>query len=192
MTLRICALLAMAMLLAGCASAPSLTVKHHVPRGGTVAVLMFQDCDVVREADCEGSGVKAGSIFARVLSQRPGLDAVSLPRPVGASAQLRDEAAVAYAKAKGYRYVVNGEVRNYRGGHVSLRSNRAGVSVRVLSTSNGLELASYSHQEKSAAHFKTPDEMLEDMAKQLGAAVIIEPKDRRDGKFLFYKGHDPD
>lgn len=191
MTLRTSALAATVMFLAGCASAPSLTVKHHVPRGGMVAVLMFQDCDIARQADCEGSGAKAGSIFARVLSQRPGLNVVSLPRPVGPTAQLSDEAAVAYAKAKGYRYVVNGEVRHYRGGHVSLRSNRAGVSVRVLSTSNGLELASYSHQETSAAHFTTPDEMLEDMAKQLAAAVIIEPKDRREGKFLFYKGHDP-
>jgi hypothetical protein len=144
--------LATTLLLAGCAGAPPVTVKHHVPRGGTVAVVMFQDCDIANQLDCDGSGVKAGAIFARVFSQRPGMQAVSLARPVGAKVPLSDEAAVAYAKAKGYRYVVNGEVQNYYGGHVSLHANRAAVFVRVLSTSNGLEMASYRQREKSAAH----------------------------------------
>jgi hypothetical protein len=181
--------LATATLLAGCASAPSIDVKHRVPRGGTVAVVMFEDCAIAKQVDCDGSGAKAGSIFVDVLSQRPGLHAVSLPRPVGPKVMFGDDAAVAYAKAKGYRYVVNGEVQDYYGGHVSLHSNRAGVSVRVLSTSNGLELVNYSHLEKSTAHLTTPDEMLEDMAKQLGAAVMLEPKSRHQGNFLFYKGN---
>lgn len=188
MTMRTRALLATVMLLAGCASAPSVTVKHRVPHGGTVAVVMFQDCDIANQADCDGSGVKAGSIFVRVLSQRPGLNAVSLPRPVGPKAQLSDGAAVAYAKAKGYRYVINGEVQDYYGGHMSLHANRAGISLRVLSTSNGLELVTYSYQEKSTPHFTAADDMLEDMAKQLAAAIIVEPKSRHQGNFLLYKG----
>lgn len=191
-TTRTRTLLAIALLLAGCATAPPVTVKHHVPRGGKVAVVMFQDCDIAKQVDCDDSGAKAGAIFARVLSQRPDLQAVSLPRPVGAKVPLSDDAAVAYAKAKGYRYVVNGEVQAYYGGHVSLHANRAAVFVRVLSTSNGLEMASYRQQEKSAAHLTAPDDMLEDMAKQLAAGVMIEPKSRRDGKFLFYKGDGSD
>jgi len=189
MATRTRVLLVTMMVLAGCATKPSINVEHRIPHGGAVAVVMFQDCDIVNQTDCDGSGAKAGSIFVNVLSQRPGLHAVSLPRPVGPKAQLSDEAAVAYAKAKGYRYVINGEVQDYYGGHMSLHSNRAGISVRVLSTSNGHELTTYTYQEKSAAHLTTPDDMLEDMAKQLGAAIMLEPKSRHQGNFLFYKGN---
>lgn len=190
MTMRTRALLATVMLLAGCATAPSITVTHHVPRGGTVAVVMFSDCQIANQADCDGSGANAGSIFVRVLSQRPGLHAVSLPRPVGPKEQLNDDAAVAYAKSKGYRYAINGEVQDYRrAGLVALHSSRASISVRVLSTSNGEAVASYTYQENSTTHFTTPDDMLEDMAKQLAKAIIIEPKGQRQGNFLLYKGN---
>jgi TolB-like protein len=189
MTMRKCALLATVMLLAGCATEPSITVKHRVPHGSTVAVVMFEDCTIANQSDCDGSGSNASSIFVRVLSQKPGLHAVSLPRPVGPKAQLDDAAAVAYAKAKGYRYVINGEVQDYsRTGHIALRSNRASISVRVLGTSNGQELATYTYQEDSKTHFTTPDEMLEDMAKQLAASIVVEPKKQHQGDFLFYKG----
>lgn len=187
MTLRTPAFLAMLALLAGCAADPSVTVKHHVPRGGTVAVVMLQDCEIARQPDCDGSGAKAGSIFTSVLSQRPGLHAVSLPRPVAPKAPFSDAAAVAYAKAKGYRYVINGEVQDYYGGHVSLHANRVNVSLRVLNTSNGLLLATYGYQETSKAHLTAPDDMLEDMAKQLAAAIMVEPKSRHQGNYLFYK-----
>lgn len=188
-TMRTRALLATLMLLSGCASTPSITVKHRVPHGGTVALVVFQDCEIANQTDCDGSGAKAASIFASVLSQKPGLHVVSLPRPVGSRAPLGDDAAVAYAKAKGYRYVINGEVQDYYGGHMSLHADRAGISARVLNTANGLELASYSYQEKSTAHLTTPDKMLEDMAKQLAAAIIVEPKSRHQGNFLLYKGN---
>lgn len=193
MTMRTRALLVTVMLLAGCATAPSIAVKHHVPLGSTVAVVMFEDCDIANQADCDGSGSNAGSIFVRVLSQKPNLQAVSLPRPVGPKAQLNDDAAVEYAKAKGYRYVINGEVQDYyRAGHVSFHSNRAGISVRVLSTSNGQALMTYTHQESSTIHFTAPDEMLEDMAKKLANSIILEPKNQRQGHFLFYKGNGSD
>jgi TolB-like protein len=189
MTMRTCALLATVMLLVGCATDdPSITVKHRVPRGGTVAVVMFKDCDIANQPDCDGSGLNASSIFIRVLSQRPGLHAVSLPRPVGPKAQLSDDAAVAYAQGKGYRYVVNGEVQDYhRAGRLALHSDRAGVSVRVLSVKDGQALVTYTYQENSKTHLTTPDEMLEDMAKQLAAAIVVEPKKLHQGNFMFYK-----
>lgn len=189
MTTRASALLVTMMLLAGCAAKPSINVEHRVPHGSTVAVVMFQDCDIAGQADCDGSGTKVGSIFVNVLSQRPGLHAIPLPRPVEPKVSLSDDAAVAYAKAKGYRYVINGEVQDYYGWHMSLHSNRAAVSVRVLNASNGHELTAYTCREKSVAHFTTPDELLEDMAKQLAAAIMLEPKSRHQGNFLFYKGN---
>ena len=191
MTMRTCALLATVMLLVGCATDdPSISVKHRVPHGGTVAMVMFEDCTIANQADCDGSGANASSIFIRVLSQKPGLHAVSLPRPVGPKAQLTDDAAVAYAKAKGYRYVINGEVQDYyRTGHVALHSDRAGISVRVLSVKNGQALVTYTYQENSKTHLSTPDDMLEDMAKQLAASIVVEPKKQRQGDFLLYKGN---
>lgn len=190
MTMRTRALLATMMLLAGCATAPSIIVKHRVPLGSTVAVVMFEDCDIANQADCDGSGSNAGAIFVRVLSQKPNLHAVSLPRPVGPKVQLNDDAAVAYAKAKGYRYVINGEVQDYRrAGLVAFHSSRASISVRVLSISNGQALTSYAYQENSTTHLTTPDEMLEDMAKQLAASIVNEPKKQREGNFLLYKGN---
>lgn len=190
MTMRTRAVLATMMLLAGCASDPSITVTHHVPHGATLAVVMFSDCQVAKQADCDGSGANAGSIFVRVLSERPGMHAVSLPRPVGPKTPLSDDAAIAYAKAKGYRYVVNGDVQDYsRTGHIAFRSNRAGISVRVLNTSNELTIATYIYQEDSKTHFTSPDAMLEDMAKQLAASIITVPKKDREGNFLLYKGN---
>jgi TolB-like protein len=190
MTMRTHALLATMMLLAGCASDPSLTVKHRVPHGSTVAVVPFEDCTIANQSDCDGSGANAGSIFVRVLSQKPGLHAVPLPRPVGAKAPFTDDAAVAYAKAKGYRYVINGEVQDYlRTGHVALHADRASVSVRVLSVSNGQALVSYTYQEDSRTHFTSPDDMLEDMAKQLATSMVTEPKKVHQGEYMFYKGN---
>lgn len=190
MTMRTRALLATLMLLAGCATDPSIEVKHRVPHGSTVAVVMFQDCGIANQADCAGSGATASSIFVRVISQKPGLHAVPLPRPVGANAQLTDNAAVAYAQAKGYRYVINGEVQDYyRSGLVGLHSDRAGISVRVLSVKDGQAIASYAYQEKSTTHLATPDDMLEDMAKQVAASIFAEPKKQHQGEFLLYKGN---
>ncbi|RDS84897.1 hypothetical protein DWU98_02780 [Dyella monticola] len=190
MTMRTCALLATMMLLAGCASDPDMTVKHRLPHGSTVAVVMLEDCTIAQQTDCDGSGVKASATVVRVLSQKPGLHAVSLPRPVGPKAPLTDDAAIAYAQAKGYRYVINGEVQDYyRTGHVALHSDRAGLSVRVFNTSNGLELLAYTYQEDSRTHFTSPDDMLEDMAKQLANAIVTEPKRQHQGNFLLYKGN---
>jgi TolB-like protein len=189
--MRIPALLATMILLAGCASDPSsISVIHRVARGGTVAVVPFSDCQIANQADCDGSGANAGSIFVRMLSQRPNLHAVSLPRPVGPKAAFSDDAAVAYAKAKNYRYVVNGEVQDYfRAGHMALHSSRAAISLRVLSTKDGKVLVTYTYQESSKNPLTSADDLVEDMAKQLGASIAVEPKKQRQGDFLIYKGN---
>lgn len=188
MSMRISAFLATALLLAGCASDPSIEVTHRVPRGSTVAVVMFEDCAIANQADCDGSGAHAGAIFVRVLADKPGLKTASLPRPVGATVPLSDDAAVAYAKAKGYRYVVNAQVQDYyRAAVVAVHPSRVSIAVRVLSTKDGNALATYTYQEKSTAHISSADDMLEDMAKQLSNAVIAEPKSRHQGDYMFYK-----
>jgi TolB-like protein len=190
MTMRTRALLATMLLLAGCGTDPSITVLHRVPHGSTLALVVFEDCTIANQSDCDGSGANAGSIFVRVLSQKPGLHAVSLPRPVGPKVPFTDAAAVAYAQAKGYRYVINGEVQNYvRTGRLALHSDLASISVRVLSVKDGQALATYTYQEDSKAHFTSPDDMLEDMAKQLATSIIVEPKKQRQGDFLLYKGN---
>jgi TolB-like protein len=192
MTMRKCALLATAMLLAGCASPdPSISVIHRVARGAVLAVVPFSDCQIANQADCNGSGAKAGTIFLRVLSERPGMHVVALARPVGPNVKFTDDAAIAYAKAKGYRYVVNGEVQDYYNtGHLALHSDRASVSLRVLNTKDGQTIVTYSYQENSKIHLASPDDMLADMAKQLANSISVESKRQHGGDFLIYKGND--
>ncbi|RUL71055.1 hypothetical protein [Dyella choica] len=188
MTMRTLVQLAMVMLLAGCAAGPPATVKHRVPHGSTIAVVMLQDCDIAKQADCDGSGLNASSIFVSAISRMPGLQAVSLARPVGPKAALSDDAAIAYAREKGYRYVLNGEVQDYfRTGNLLFHSNHAGVSVRLLSTSSGQVQATYTYQKHSRTH--SPDAILEKMAKRLAASIILEKKGEREGKFLLYNGN---
>jgi len=163
---------AIPLLLAACASIPPVTVREHVPQGSQVAVIMFRDCTITGQEDCDGSGLTAGSIFARVLSQRPGVQAIPVNRPVDPKAQLSDEQAVSYAKAKGYAYVVNGDVVDYyRVAPMTFRTERAGVSVRVLRTADGQVMAFFSNRANSATNFTTPDALLEDMAKHVAQAM---------------------
>jgi hypothetical protein len=188
MSMRTSALLAAAVLLAGCASDPTIEVTHRVPKGSTVAVVMFQDCAIANQTDCDGSGANAGAIFVRVLADKQGLHTASLPRPVGPKVQFSDDAAVAYAKAKGYRYVINGEVQDYyRAAVVAVHPSRVGIVVHLMSTKDGNTLGSYTYQEKSTAHISSADEMLEDMAKEFSNAIMAASKGRNQGDFMFYK-----
>jgi hypothetical protein len=159
--------------LAGCASAPPVTVRSQVPGGSEIAVVMFRDCAIPGQEDCGGSGLTAGSIFARVLSEKPGLRAVPLSRPVAASAQLDDGAAVVFAKEKGYKYVLNGEVEDYyRVAPMTFRTERAGVSVRLLNTANGDVVAFFSERTHSASNLTTPDALLQKMAVHVRDSII--------------------
>lgn len=150
---------------AGCASTLPVTVRSQVPRDSEIGVVMFRDCTIPGQEDCGGSGLTAGSIFARVLSAKPGLRAVPLSRPAAASAPLDDSAAVTFAKEKGYKYVLNGEVEDYyRVAPMTFRTERAGVSVRLLNTADGNVVAFFSQRAHSQTNLTTPDALLEGMA----------------------------
>ena len=158
---------------AGCASTPVVTVHGRVDRDSEVAVVMFRDCTVSGQEDCDGSGLAAGSIFARVWSGKPGLRAVPLSRPVAANAALDDSAAVEYAKSKGYKYVLNGEVVDYyRVAPMTFRTERAGVAVRLLGTSDGKVVAFFSERRNSATNLTTPDALIEKMATHVRDSLV--------------------
>jgi hypothetical protein len=162
--------IALAVLLMGCAGAP-VTVRDKLPSASDVAVVMFRDCTIQGQEDCDGSGLTAGSIFARVIATTPGRKAVPLDRPVGPKAPLSDAEAVTYAKEKGYAYVVNGEVQDYyRVAPFTFRSERAGVSVRVLRVSDAA-VASFFSDRDIANNLSTPDAIIEDMAKKVAKAM---------------------
>ena len=167
------AALAVCGLFSGCVSTPPVTVRNQLPKNSEVAVVMFRDCAIAgQEEDCNGSGLAAGSIFARVFSEKPGLRGIPLSRPVTATAQFDDSAAIAYAKSKGYQYVINGDVEDYyRVAPMTFRPERAGVSVHLLRTSDGEILAFFSHRTHSQTNFTTPNAMLASMATHVRDSV---------------------
>jgi hypothetical protein len=166
------AMVSLTLMLAACVSTPPVTVRERVPSGSDIAVIMFRDCTIAGQEDCDGSGLTAGSIFARELAQHPGMKAVPIDRPVAPKTQLSDDQAVAYAKTKGYTYVVNGDVEDYyRVAPMTFRTERAGVSVRVLRTSDGQVMAFFSNRAHSATNLTTPDDLIEDMAKHVAASL---------------------
>jgi len=159
--------------IAGCVSTPPVIVRSQVPRESEIGVVMFRDCTIPGQEDCGGSGLTAGSIFARVLSEKPGLHAVPLSRPAAASAPLDDSTAVTFAKEKGYKYVLNGEVEDYyRVAPMTFRTERAGVSVRLLNTTNGDVVAFFSQRTHSQTNLTTPDALLERMAAHVRDSII--------------------
>jgi len=161
------------VVLGSCATIPPVTVRSTLPRGSEVAVVMFRDCVIAGQEDCDGSGLSAGSIFARVFSERPGWRAVPISRPVSPREPLDDGAAVAFAKGKGFRYVLNGDVEDYyRVAPMTFRTERAGVSVRLLNTENGDILAFFSHRMNSQSNLTTPDAMIEKFASRVRDAAI--------------------
>jgi len=156
--------------LAGCAGAPVM-VRDKVPAGTDVAVVMFRDCTIQGQVDCDGSGLSAGSVFARVMASTAGKRAVPLDRPVGPKDALSDSEAASYAKGKGYAYVVNGEVQDYyRVAPFTFRSERAGVAVRVLKTSDG-SVVSFFTDRGTANNLSSPDAIIEGMARKVATAM---------------------
>jgi hypothetical protein len=78
---------------------------------------------------------------------------------------LDDSAAATFAKDKGYKYVLNGEVEDYyRVAPMTFRTERAGVSVRLLNTVNGDVVVFFSQRTHSQSNLTTPDTLLEKMA----------------------------
>lgn len=155
-----------ALLFAACAT-PPVVKRGELPSGAEVAVVMFRDCIIAGQEDCDGSGNTAGSIFARVMSVGR-LRAVPLSRPVGAKEPLTDEAAVEFAKSKGFQYVLNGEVDEYyRVAPFTFRAERAGVSIRILRVSDGNVVAFFSQRKNSQTNLTTPERMIEKMAEHV-------------------------
>lgn len=157
-----------ALLLAGCAALPPVVKRGELPPNAEIAVLMFRDCTIAGQVDCDGSGNSAGSVFARVMATGSRVRAVPVSRPVGAKEPLSDDAAVTFAKSKGYQYVMNGEVDEYyRVAPFTFRTERAGVSVRVLNVADGSVIAFFSDRRHSQTNLTTPDAMIEEMAKHV-------------------------
>jgi hypothetical protein len=158
--------------IAGCATTPPVTVREALPADAEVAIIMFRDCVITGQEDCDGSGNTAGSIFARVLTEKGQLRAVPLSRPIGAKESLTDDAAAIYGKSKGYKYVLNGEVDDYyRVAPMTFRTERAGVSIRVLRTEDGGIVAFFSHRTHSQTNLTTPDALIEDLAAHVRQAI---------------------
>ena len=163
--------IALALSIAGCASIP-VTVLTPLPPNSQVAVIMFRNCTIAGQDDCAESGISAGTVFAHAFSERPGITAVPLSRPVPSSEPLDDSAAVAYAKGKGYQFVINGDVEDYyRVAPMTFRAERAGVSVRLLRVSDGTVMAYFSKRGE-APNLSTPDAILKGMADKFRDSVF--------------------
>ena len=144
---------------------PPVVKRGDVPAGSDIGVIMFRDCEISGQEDCDGSGNTAGSIFARVLATGR-FHAAPSSRPVGRKDPLSDDAAVEYARSKGFKYVLNGEVDEYyRVAPFTYRTERAGISIRLLRVSDGKVMAFFSQRTHSATNLTTPDKMIEAMAE---------------------------
>lgn len=154
---------------AGCATS-NITVREKIEPGSAILVVAFQDCVIATQDDCSGSGVRAGSIFASVLS-KGGFNATPAARPVGAKNQLTDDAAVAYAKSKGAPYVLTGNVEDfYRVAQLTIQGERAAAGLRLLRVSDGIMVA-FSTYWDQANDLSSPDAIIGAMAKKLTASL---------------------
>ena len=160
-------LIFIAFVTVSCASSPDIVKRLDVPHGAEIAVISFRDCVIEDQEDCDGSGNVAGSVFARVFSESPRFRAVPLSRPVGAKEMLSDDQAADFAAEKGFEYVINGEVDEYYAvAPMTFRADRAGISMRILRTSDAAVVAFYSDR-KEAGNFSTPDRIIEKMATRI-------------------------
>jgi curli biogenesis system outer membrane secretion channel CsgG len=161
-----------ALLVAACGSNPSQPEVHNpkLPQGSTIAVVDFRDCTIADQDDCKGSGAKVTSIFMTQFGTAHVFHADRLSRPMDAAAELSDAAAAAYAKSKGYAYVMNGDVTDYFQATAFTgwwRKERAAVTVRLLDTATGKIL--YVHTDSDTANngHGSPDGMFQSMASNV-------------------------
>jgi len=132
-----------------------------------MAVIPFRDCTIPGQDDCAGSGNIAGGIYARVLASHVGIQVEPVSRPGGPAMSLTDDAAVAFASSKGFGYVVNGEMNDfYRVAPMTFRSERVGLSIRVLRVPDGKVIA-FQNEAAQAGNLTTPERMLERLAAKL-------------------------
>ncbi len=161
-------LLVLPLVLISCASTPPVVKRDPVPIGSEFAVIPFRDCLIAGQEDCDGSGNTAGNIFAQVFSDSVKFKAVPLSRPVGSKEALTDDAAVALAKLKGFRYVINGEVDEYYDvAPMTFRVDRAGISIRILRVEDGSISAFFSQRKAAGSNLGTPSGMIKAMAEHV-------------------------
>lgn len=158
--------------LVACASAPPVVKRGEIPPQSEIAVISFRDCLITGQEDCGGSGNVAGSIFARVFSASPRFKAVPLSRPVAPTDSLTDEAAVALAREKEFRYVINGEVDEYYSvAPMTFRVDRAGISMRLLRVSDGSVIVFYSQRKEGGSNLTTPDRLIGKIAERIRDSI---------------------
>ena len=161
-------LLVLLLLLVSCASTPPVVKRGQVPIGSELAVIPFRDCLISGQEDCDGSGNTAGNIFAQVFSASTKFQAVPLSRPVAPKETLTDDAAVALAKIKGFKYVINGEVDDYYDvAPMTFRVDRAGISVRILRVEDGHITAFFSQRKDGITNFDNPNNIIKKMAEHV-------------------------
>ena len=151
--------------LSGCSSMPPVVKRGTLPIRADIAIVPFRDCLIPGQADCAGSGSTAGKVFVRVFSESSLFKAAPLPRPVDPTVALSDEDAVALARTKGFRFVINGEVDEYYDvAPFTFRSDRAGVTLRLLRVDDGVAIAFFSHLKANEGNLVTPADLIEGMA----------------------------
>jgi hypothetical protein len=163
------ALAAVAFFLFGCASGmrPTASVFQPVPRDARIAIISLRDCTISNDDDCHGAGDIAASVIAATLS-KGGYEVIPLSRPGNPDQVLSDDAAVEVAKAKGFEYLINGEVNDfYRVAPMTFRVDRASLAFRLLKVSDGSVVASATSSVEAASNLGTPEGLIRKLAKKL-------------------------
>ena len=169
--MKVVVLSGLVLVLAVSCASTSIMKYGFVPSNSKIAVIPFRDCAIAGQEDCSGSGLTAGSIYTRLLFSRSDITAAPVARPVGTAEALTDADAVALAKAKGFDYVVNGDVTDfYRVAPMTFRQERAGVSVRLLNAQDG-SLVIFQTEAGTASNLSTPERILEGLAAQFRDAL---------------------
>jgi hypothetical protein len=171
-----------ALLISACASTPRVVVNSKVPAGSTIGIISFRDCLMPqRTYDCPGSGNVAGPVYARALVSKGTLTITPLARPLPATQELPDDAAVQLGRDNNVDFVLNAEVNDYYSlGPITFRedlndtlpkpSNRVSVSVRLLRVSDGT-VAAFQTETVQGAHFETPADVIHRVAERLRDAI---------------------
>jgi hypothetical protein len=154
-------------LVSACASSAPVKKNAEIPKGSEIVVISLRDCVISgQDEDCNGSGRKGGEAFQEVFSQGGKFTSKLVDRPVGAKEAFSDQAAAEFARAKGYNYVLSGEVDDfYSVAAMTFRPDRAAVSIRIIRASDGLVITSYSQPGRAASNFSTPKGMIKGLAK---------------------------
>jgi hypothetical protein len=158
-----------ALLVFGCASGmrPTASVFQPVPRDTGIAIIPLRDCTIPNNDDCHGAGNIATSVIAATLSKGR-YEVIPLSRPANPDQVISDDSAVEVAKAKGFEYVINGEVNDfYRVAPMTFRVDRASLAFRLLKVSDGSVVASAISSVEAGSNLSTPEGLVRKLAEKL-------------------------